>query len=128
MRPGDVGYDLTSTRDIVIKPNSDALVSTGLSIVKMPYGCYGRIAPRSGLALKFKLNIHAGVIDPNYKGELKILLFNHSRNDINIQRGTRAAQLILERFAPARVRECTIDSTTTVGNLTRGTQGFGSSG
>ena len=63
---GSAGFDLYSARDLVVYPNDNALVLTDVSI-KMPEGVYGRVAPRSGLALLFKINVHAGVIDADYR-------------------------------------------------------------
>ena len=69
------GHDLFSTEDIVIPTRGQAIVGTGVSI-GLPEGTYGRIAPRSGLAVRHGINIGAGVIDADYTGELKVLLLN----------------------------------------------------
>ena len=65
----------------------------------IPEGVYGRIAPRSGLAAKHMIDIGAGVIDPDYTGEVKVVIFNHSNNDFVIKKGDKIAQLILERVS-----------------------------
>lgn len=119
---GSVGYDLHSLENISIPRSDRALVSTGLGIV-LPPGTYGRIAPRSGLAVKKGIQVGAGVIDPDYTGEVKILLFNHGHETFDIQKGERVAQLILERCETPEIQE--------IGHLEeteRGTGGFGSSG
>ena len=97
-------------------------MSTDLSIAT-PAGTYGRIAPRSGLAAKHFIDTGAGVIDADYRGEVKVLLFNHSEKDFEIKVGDRIAQLVLERIYTPEVME--------VENLeesVRGAGGFGSTG
>ncbi len=74
------GYDLCSAEMSVVPRRGKALVKTGLSFA-IPHGSYGRIAPRSGLALKFAIDTGAGVIDSDYRGEVHVLLFNHSDED-----------------------------------------------
>ena len=71
------------------------MVKTDIRIA-LPVGCYGRIAPRSGLALKHSINVGGGVIDGDYRGNVGIILFNHSDQDFLINRGDRIAQLIPE--------------------------------
>jgi dUTP pyrophosphatase len=69
------GYDLYSIVDLVIEPKQKSLVSTGIAMA-IPEGNYGRVAPRSGLACKNFIDVGAGVIDADYRGEVKVLLFN----------------------------------------------------
>lgn len=96
--PGSVGFDLHSVEPYVILPGQRVVVSTGLQITGMPEGVYGRIAPRSGLAVKHGLDVGAGVIDPDYTGELRVVLFNHDDHvPFVIRPGYRIAQLIFER-------------------------------
>lgn len=119
---GAAGYDLYSNEDCVIEPNDRCLVSTGISIV-LPGGVYGRVAPRSSLSVKHGIQVGAGVIDPDYTGEVKVILFNHGVNDYFISKGDRIAQLILERCeTPPVVEIDTIEATK------RGSGGFGSTG
>src|SRR5690349_1165415 len=68
--PGDAGYDLTSTEDVHLAPGQRLLVATGIAVA-IPSGHYGRIAPRSGLAVKMGLDVGAGVVDVSYRGEIK---------------------------------------------------------
>ena len=68
---GAVGYDLYSTDEIVVSPTHRALVGTSVAIV-LPPGVYGRVAPRSGLAVKHGIQVGAGVIDPDYTGKLRL--------------------------------------------------------
>ena len=97
-------------------------METNISI-DVPQGTYGRIAPRSGLALKHGINTGASVIDADYTGPIGILSFNHGNQDFQIQEGDRIAQLILKQIANKPVMA--------VWELThtqRGNKGFGSTG
>ena len=118
---GAAGYDPTSTEECTILPNRRA-VATGIS-VKVPEGTYGRIAPRSGLAVTHGIQVGAGVIDSDYTGELKVVLFNHNNKKYNIKPGFRIAQLILEQCVTPEVVE--VDDLDTTD---RGSNGFGSTG
>jgi dUTP pyrophosphatase len=92
---GAVGYDLYSNVDTVVPCQAgNALVGTGVTVV-LPPDCYGRVAPRSGLAVKHCIQVGAGVIDPDYTGEIKVVLFNHGPSDFEIKKGDRIAQLVL---------------------------------
>ena len=88
------GHDLYSIKTLTIPAHSRSLIKTGLAIA-IPNGTYGRLAPRSGLATK-GISVEAGVIDADYRGELKVLLVNHGASDYEIQTGDRIAQLIVE--------------------------------
>jgi len=117
------GFDLYSAENVTIPAKSKGLVSTGISIA-IPTDCYGRVAPRSGLANKNFIDVGAGVIDSDYRGELFVLLFNFSDTDFKVNIGDRIAQLILERIY-------NIDVATEVDVLPdtiRGNNGFGSTG
>jgi len=97
-------------------------VATGLAVA-IPEGNYGRIAPRSGLAFKNFIDVGAGVIDEDYRGELKVLLFNLGPDDFNVNEGDRIAQFIIEKYTPTELEEVeTLDETA------RGADGFGSTG
>ena len=94
--PGAIGLDLHSVEPYVILPGQRVVVSTGLRVL-LPNGVYGRIAPRSGLAVKHGLNVGAGVIDPDYSDEIRVVLFNHDEQvPFIIRPGYRIAQLIFE--------------------------------
>lgn len=119
---GAVGYDLYASEDCIIPRGARAIVSTGIAMV-IPTDCYGRVAPRSGLAAKHGIQVGAGVIDPDYTGEVKVVLFNHGESDFSILTGDRIAQLILERCETPPVQEVgTLEETD------RGAGGFGSTG
>lgn len=94
--PGSIGYDLHSSEKKVIQPWTRDLIPTGLSVA-IPEGCYGRIAPRSSLAWKYSVDVCAGVIDPDYRGEVKVLLMNNSSEEFVVEVGARIAQLIIEK-------------------------------
>lgn len=119
---GAVGYDLASAKVVVVPARGKALCPTDLSI-RVPAGTYGRIAPRSGLAWKHHIDIGAGVIDQDYRGNVGIVLFNHAETDFKVEVGDRVAQLVLEKIALAEVVEVT-----DLEETTRGSGGFGSTG
>ncbi|RKP31897.1 deoxyuridine 5'-triphosphate nucleotidohydrolase [Metschnikowia bicuspidata] len=118
------GYDLYSSEDAVIPAQGQGLVATDLSII-VPVGTYARVAPRSGLAVKHGISTGGGVIDADYRGEVKVVLFNHSTKDFEVRTGDRIAQLVLEKILNAEIVEIAkeeLDSTA------RGEGGFGSTG
>lgn len=82
--PGAAGYDICANEDVVVPARGKAKVSTGLSWM-CPVNTYGRIAPRSGLAWKNSIDIGAGVIDEDYRGEICVILFNHGDENLNIK-------------------------------------------
>ena len=119
---GSVGYDLACIEDLVLDVQSHILVRTGLA-VQLPPGVYGRVAPRSGLTVKHGVHIGAGVIDPDYSGEVKVAMFNLGMKPVEFKKGDRIAQLILERCEVPDVEEVDILVLTR-----RGEGGFGSTG
>ena len=120
--PGSVGYDLYSLDELTIDPGARNIVSTGVCAT-VPPGCYGRIAPRSGLSVKYGIHVGAGVIDPDYTGELKVNLFNLGVVPYEIKKGDRIAQLILEKCMTPFVQEVSELKPTM-----RANRGFGSTG
>lgn len=119
---GAVGYDLVATHGCVILPGQRGLVPTGIS-VELPPGTYGRVAPRSGLAVKNGLHVGAGVIDPDYRGEIRVVLFNLDKEPFLVKPGYRVAQLVIEKCEVPEVEEVQkLDETE------RGQGGFGSTG
>lgn len=116
------GYDLYSAYDYVLKAKGKEMVKTDLQIA-LPSGCYGRVAPRSGLAWKHSIDVGAGVIDEDYRGPLNVILFNFADQDFEIKRGDRIAQLICEKIEQTEIQEAeSLDDTD------RGSNGFGSTG
>lgn len=137
------GYDLYSAKECVIPKRGKGLVDTDISIAvgegccELPIACSdgmcaladrdltadGRIAPRSGLAVKHFIDTGAGVIDSDYRGQVKVLLFNHSEVDFEIKEGDRIAQLVIERiYTPEVVVVEELEESV------RGVGGFGSTG
>ncbi len=121
-REGDAGLDLHSVEDVSLKPGERRAVSTGIA-VEIPSGHFGLVKDRSGLALKEGLHCLAGVIDENYRGEIKVVLINLGEEEVFLPKGSRIAQLLIIPYAKVEVEE--------VKELTeseRGSEGFGSSG
>ena len=116
------GYDISASDDAKVPSHGRIAVSTGISI-GLPEGTYGRIAPRSGLAYKFGIDVLAGVIDADYRGEVKVILYNSGVHPFVIQKGDRIAQLIIEKIETPEVA-VVMDIDETV----RGDGGFGSTG
>lgn len=119
--PGAAGYDLAIAEEINnFAPGDRILVSTDLKM-EIPFGFYGRIAPRSGMAWKYGVNVGAGVIDWDYRGIVKILLFNHGTEKLFFPIGTKIAQIIIEKIVTPSVVEEKV-----LGETVRGDGGFGS--
>ena len=126
--PGSVGFDLHSMIDCVIYPGQRLTVPTGVVCTQFPENTYGRIAPRSGIAVKHGIQVLAGVIDPDYRGEIKVVLHNTDfGTPYPIRKGYRIAQLIFEN-APTNISVKVTDIPPLVEDTARGTGGFGSSG
>jgi dUTP pyrophosphatase len=117
------GYDLYAAEEVLVNTMGRKLVKTNISI-SIPEGYYGRIAPRSGLAYKNGIDVLAGVIDSDYRGDIGVILFNSDHNlDFQVNVGDRIAQFIIEK--------CHSVNWETVENLeasVRSEKGFGSSG
>ncbi|MDO4910786.1 MAG: dUTP diphosphatase [Corynebacterium sp.] len=122
---GDAGVDLYSTETVTIAPGERQLVGTGIALA-IPMGFVGLVHPRSGLALRQGLSIvnTPGTIDAQYRGEIKVCLINlDPREPIEIKRGDRIAQLLIQRVElPAFVEVEELDETV------RGADGYGSTG
>eukprot|EP00558_Chaetoceros_sp_UNC1202_P009040 CAMPEP_0197232302 /NCGR_PEP_ID=MMETSP1429-20130617/152_1 /TAXON_ID=49237 /ORGANISM="Chaetoceros sp., Strain UNC1202" /LENGTH=1842 /DNA_ID=CAMNT_0042690279 /DNA_START=1 /DNA_END=5529 /DNA_ORIENTATION=- len=93
---GSIGYDIASTQNVTVKAGTQACIGTGIKM-EIPEGTYGRIAPRSGLAAKHRISIEAGVIDNDYRGEIKVLFNNQGEQDIHVEVGDNIAQIIFEQ-------------------------------
>lgn len=116
------GYDLYATSDTRVLAHESALVETGIAMM-IPFGYYGRVAARSGLSVKTGLMVNAGVIDSDYRGEIKVLLANPTKLDVEIPAGTKMAQIIIEKIAHLPLQEVQ-----SLMASERGVYGFGSSG
>ena len=124
---GSSGLDLTAfiEKKIVIKPGENALVPTGISIA-IPEDTEVQIRPRSGLAAKNNISVlnTPGTIDSDYRGELKVILINHGKQDFSVTPGMRIAQLIVAPSYKLKMKLVKEISN----NTKRGKQGFGSTG
>ncbi|KHN78460.1 Deoxyuridine 5'-triphosphate nucleotidohydrolase, mitochondrial [Toxocara canis] len=116
------GADLYSACDCTVPPKGKFVVPTDLQL-EIPIGYYGRVAPRSGLATKNFIDVGAGVVDADYRGNVKILLFNFGDEPFEVRKGDRIAQLICERIA-----HCDFVELSSLEETSRGTGGFGSTG
>lgn len=122
---GSAGYDLRSADDtFALAPGERRLVATGLEM-ELPAGVECQIRPRSGLALRHGVTIpnSPGTIDPDYRGELKVILLNLGSEPVRIERGERVAQMVFSRFVAPEVAEAEELSASE-----RGRGGFGSTG
>ena len=123
---GSSGMDLAANieEDIKIEPGKSAIVPTGLA-VSIPKNYEIQIRPRSGLAAKNQISVlnTPGTIDADYRGELKIILINHGKNDFKVEKGLRIAQMVLCPVIKAVLKE--VD---TLEETERGLGGFGSTG
>ncbi|KAI1889676.1 hypothetical protein AGOR_G00165410 [Albula goreensis] len=116
------GYDLYSAYDYSLAPMDKVIVKTDIQIA-VPPGCYGRVAPRSGLAAKHFIDVGAGVVDEDYRGNVGVVLFNFSKEIFEVKKGDRVAQLVCEKICyPELEQHETLDETA------RGSGGFGSTG
>ncbi|MDP9347944.1 MAG: dUTP diphosphatase [Gemmatimonadota bacterium] len=123
--PGSAGYDVASAEaDFVLAPRERRLVSTGLAM-ELPGDVECQVRPRSGLALRYGVTLpnSPATIDSDYRGELKVILWNAGDEPVPIPRGTRIAQLVFARFATPEIEEVE-----EVGETGRGGGGFGSTG
>ena len=119
---GAIGYDLCATGCYVIPSQGKGTIETG-SVVALPSGTYACIAPRLGLAICNFIDVGVGVVDSDYQGEIKVVLFDHSAEGFKVQAGDWIAQLILERIETPQVKKvATLDDTN------RGARKFGSTG
>ncbi len=119
----DAGLDIRALCDFVIPARGSDAVPTGLAI-ELPRGYEAQVRPRSGLTLKTRVVANFGTIDPGYRGEIRIVMFNLSDEDYTVQRGDRIAQLVIARYEAVEWEESEEPDAET----RRGTSGFGSSG
>jgi len=116
------GADLHAAESLTLAPGERAAVATALHL-ELPPGHVGLVWPRSGLALKHGIDTLAGVIDSDYRGEVRVVLVNHGREPFRVEPGDRIAQLLVQRVE--RVAFTPADA---LSDSARGTGGFGSSG
>ncbi len=123
--PGDAGADLVTAVDVILGPGERALVPTGMALA-LPDGYVALVHPRSGLAARHGVSLvnTPGTIDSGYRGEVKVLLINHDLPEsVELHRGDRVAQLVVQRFEHARF--VAVDA---LPESQRGAGGYGSTG
>lgn len=117
------GYDLYAAEEVLVNTMGRKLVKTNISIA-IPEGYYGRIAPRSGLAYKNGIDVLAGVIDSDYRGDIGVIILNTDHNlDFEVNVGDRIAQIIIEKC-----HSVNWETVETLDTTVRSEGGFGSSG
>jgi len=120
--PGAAGLDLCADQAGVIPARSWGCVTTGIA-ASLPVDHVGLVWPRSGMAVKHGIDTLAGVIDCDYRGEIKVVLMNHASTDYAYQAASRIAQLVVQRYQPCEAVE--VES---LGETIRGVKGFGHTG
>src|ERR1022692_4364342 len=100
----DAGMDLRSVERVVLSPGVAQGVPTGIAIELAP-GSEAQVRPRSGMALKHSITVNFGTIDPGYRGEIRVVIFNLSKGDYVIDKGDRIAQLVVARYEPVEWQE-----------------------
>tara|TARA_B100000902_G_C27311421_1_gene918665 strand:+ start:95 stop:520 length:426 start_codon:yes stop_codon:yes gene_type:complete len=116
------GWDLYASEDIVVSAHGKAIIPTDIAVA-IPLGWYGRIAPRSGMSWKNHTDIGAGVVDSDYRGPVGVVMFNHADTDLQVQKGDRVAQLVVEQILMTPI--VVVDD---LEDTERGEGGFGSTG
>jgi dUTP pyrophosphatase len=116
------GADLRASEAVTIAPGARATVATAIRL-ELPPGHVGLIWPRSGLAVRHGIDTLAGVVDSDYRGEVKVVLVNHGHEPFTVAPGDRIAQLLVQR-----VERAAFESAPEVADTARGEGGFGSTG
>lgn len=119
---GDAGYDLYCASDYLVKAKSSASISTKIAI-ELPEGYWFEIMPKSGLATKYNLAVHNGVIDNGYRGEIIIHMYNHGDQDYHFKKNDKVAQGIIRKLYSFKLEEVN-----EISDTIRGNKGFGSTG
>ena len=119
---GAAGADLRASEAVDIPPGGRAAVPTALRL-QIPPGHVGLVWPRSGLAVRHGIDTLAGVVDSDYRGEVRVVLVNHGDEPFHIARGDRVAQLLVQR-----VERAAFTAVASVDETDRGAGGFGSTG
>lgn len=119
---GEYGTVTTTEAEVWLLPGDFKAFDTGVAVA-IPEGHYGRVAPRSGLAFKYAIDVLAGVIDADYRGQVSAILINLGHDAVKITHGDRIAQLIIEKYTPTELIELT-----ELPETVRGAGKFGSTG
>ncbi len=122
--PGDAGMDLYSAEDVLLKPGERKVISSGIKVA-VPEGYEAQIRPKSGLALKHGISIvnTPGTIDAGYRGIVGVILINYSKEDYKIEKGSKIAQMVINKIETPEIEE--VES---LNKTQRGEGGFGSTG
>jgi len=125
--PTDAGADLMAAEDVTLLPGGWAVIPTGFKM-SIPQGYVGLVHPRSGLAAKHGVTVlnAPGTIDPDYRGEVGVILINHGKTPFKVSRGDRIAQLVFQEFKSAHFY--TLPNNGVLDETYRGSSGFGSTG
>jgi dUTP pyrophosphatase len=119
---GAAGADLRASEAVTIAPGARAAVPTAVRL-QIPHGHVGLVWPRSGLAVRHGIDTLAGVIDSDYRGEVRVVLVNHGDEPFRVERGDRIAQLLVQR-----VERAAFTAVPSIDDTDRGGGGFGSTG
>ena len=119
---GAAGYDIYADDCGVIPSYTRWAIPTGWAM-EMPNGYYAEIRPRSGLAVNCGIDTLAGVIDSDYRGEVRVVLINHHQEDFTVRAGDRIAQLVFRKHETPEIK-----AVSELGDSVRGVGGFGSTG
>ncbi|MBR3119303.1 MULTISPECIES: dUTP diphosphatase [Oceanobacillus] len=122
---GDAGLDLFSIEEEIIKAGEAALIRTGIQM-ELPKGTEAQVRPRSGLALKHAITVlnSPGTIDEGYRGEIKIILINHGKEDFKVEKQMRIAQMVIAPVLKVKL----VQEEDALSSSDRDSGGFGSSG
>ena len=120
-KEGDAGFDLYAYHSCEVWPGGQATIGTGIAC-ELPVGYAGFIWPRSGMATEHMINVHAGLIDQGYRGEVKVCLINHGSRCVEIRKGDRIGQMVVSPYITESTEVLSLSDTE------RGESGFGSSG
>ena len=118
---GAAGFDLCSVERVDVPANCQVTIDTGVAMA-IPPGWFGRIMPRSGWAVRHGVNIHAGLIDSDFRGTVMVCMINHGARPLEIKEGDRIAQIVFCPYLSDAVQVDELDDTE------RGENGFGSTG
>ena len=119
---GSAGIDLACDEPFILQPNERRLIGTGIAMA-IPEGMWGEIKPRSSLAVQYGIDIMAGVIDSDYRGEIKVLMHNTGNRPLRCLTGDRIAQMVIQKHEAVKIM-----LRDELDNTVRGSGGFGSTG
>lgn len=124
---GAAGFDLRSNEEVTLMPGEIKLVPTGL-FMEIPLGYEGQVRPRSGLSLKRGITVlnTPGTVDSDYRGEVGVILINHSDKPQRLEKGERVAQMVIAKHETAEIE--VVESVEELESTDRGAGGFGSTG